>query len=188
MGAVWRRAWRTPGRRRIVDECCQDGGVGCEVDIVEDDDEHDCADGVVAAPVASAGRRERSSIRWDTKFHAHQAYKLMSGEGAPDARESDMERSPVGGSDAISPVVMRKEPSRLRWHFFSNLLLSLMVEGINVQSLPEIIDERYLRQLMRGRFQKEQHVAACGSNGSITRDQVWEFIPPDMVYPHHNFM
>ena len=54
----------------------------------------------------------------------------------------------TGATLASSTIGMRQEPSRLRWHFYSNLLLSLMREGLDVKSLPDSIDKSYLQGLM----------------------------------------
>lgn len=207
MGAAWRRARRAAGRRRIEDECWQDNNGGS--DKVPDDDGDDDGNGSsgvgcsLVAPatskVLSAECDELSHIRWDTKFHARQASKALSADAAArnnpvqsEAAGAPLASAATGDMGASVPVdIPCQSSSRLRWHFYSNLLLSLMRQGINVKSLPDRMNEKFLRKLMHGRFQGEQYAAARGCNDCITRAQVWEFVPPDIVeeqrkHHHHH--
>ena len=172
MGAAWRRARRAAGRRRVVDDP-REGGSSArpKAPAGSEGDGGGSGGGDLAATTAAVKHRRCSRIQWDTKFHARQASKVMSEDAArPEA---------TGATLASSTIGMRQEPSRLRWHFYSNLLLSLMREGLDVKSLPDSIDKSYLQGLMRGQFQEEQYAAARGRNNCITRDQVWEFVPSE---------
>ena len=90
-----------------------------------DDDDYDPRGGELAAATADE-RGNRYRIQWDTKFHARQASKVMSAVDARKGARLDSAGGPLdsavaGDIRAFVPVNARREPSRLRWHFYSNL-------------------------------------------------------------------
>ncbi len=182
MGAAWRRA--RGGNKRTSVSVHDDGGGG------DGDGDGDSGDGCngkkgqrarVSATARKTTREPTSHIRWNTTFHARQAYKVAveaAQQSATDVAQQSAGAT-VGAADDVPDDVDDEGTTdmRLQWHFFSNLLLSLMRDGTVVSSLPESMDEKYVRHLMRGRFKIEQFECARGKNGRIMRSQVWTYIP-----------
>ena len=107
---------------------------------------------------------KKSNIQWDLKFYKEKA-----------------EQFTVPDQD------IRADPSRLRWFFYSNFLLSVMKHGDNLEFLPQKMDQTYIKHYLGPNYVKDQFNAAQ-ENGFITQNNAKSFLPVSKDVSHTKYV